>query len=77
MLYEVLLLPVITHHSALLLLMHITVYKLNSWFNDDSSFLLDDDWVLEGQQTNAKPVYKRTFKDHETKHRERVRSNST
>ena len=27
--------------------------------------------MLEGQEANAKPVYKRTFKDHVTTHRER------
>ncbi|KAG5177614.1 peptidase S1 and S6, chymotrypsin/Hap [Tribonema minus] len=42
-----------------------------NWYTDDSSnFLLDDDWALEGQAANAKPIYQRTFQDHESRHNE-------
>jgi len=48
-----------------------SAYLSTSWYDDDSAFLMDDDWVLQSQIANSVPMYKRNFKDHESIHRER------
>lgn len=42
-----------------------TFYQSSSWFDDDDwEMLWNDDGILDGQEMNAQPVYKRDWNDH-------------
>eukprot|EP00903_Cladosiphon_okamuranus_P014061 g13069.t1 len=48
-----------------------TFYQSSSWFDDDDwEMLWSDDAILDGQEMNAQPVYKRDWNDHKVINKE-------